>query len=251
MTMNLKPLLRYQLRDYAISCLTFFLVNVAILSFLALALSKGHPTYYSGYSMGCGIFLLVYGIVVPRQVLRLGVQMGVSRRTSFLSLLLTALLAALILTLLGHALITTARQLIPVQKELVVTDLYSVFYLNNQPPTTLDQHGMTLLLNAVGMLACFAGGLFFTTLFWRLSKVGSIIAAISIPALLVGGPWLLYLLQKPLAPVLRLLASFSQALSTQPGTALATFLIATLLFTLVSWCLVRNTNIRSGTLSAK
>lgn len=251
MRMNLKPLLRYQLRDYAISCLSFFLVNVVILSFLALVISRNLPTYYSGYSLGCAIFLLISGLILPRQVLRLGVQMGISRRTSFLSLLLTALLAALALALLGQVLLTTALHLIPDQKELFITDLYSIFYLNNQPPATLDQHGMTMLLNTMGMLACFAGGFFFTTLFWRLGKLGTIIAAIAIPALLVGGPWLLYFLQKPLAPVLRLLASFSQALTTQPGTALAAFLIVTLLFTLVSWCLVRNTNIRSGILSSK
>lgn len=98
MSMNLKPAIRYQLREYLISCLVFWAINALLIGigFLVLSLNLGSGDRsgytYNGYGFACAIFFLVFGLILPRQAIRLCVQMGVSRRTTFLSLFLSALL---------------------------------------------------------------------------------------------------------------------------------------------------------------
>ena len=98
MSMNLKPAIRYQLREYLISCLVFWAINALLIGigFLVLSLNLGSGDRsgytYNGYGFACAIFFLVFGLILPRQAIRLCVQMGVSRRTTFLSLFLSACL---------------------------------------------------------------------------------------------------------------------------------------------------------------
>ena len=59
---------------------------------------------YSWYGFSCTIFFFVFGIVLPRQATRLCVQMGVSRRTAYLSLYLMAAVASLCMAVAGQVL---------------------------------------------------------------------------------------------------------------------------------------------------
>lgn len=89
MSMNLKPAIRYQLREYLVSCLVFWAINALLIGigFLVLSLNLGSGDRsgytYNGYGFACAIFFLVFGLILPRQAIRLCVQMGVSRRQPF------------------------------------------------------------------------------------------------------------------------------------------------------------------------
>ena len=115
MSMNLKPAIRYQLREYLVSCLVFWAINALLIGigFLVLSLNLGSGDRsgytYNGYGFACAIFFLVFGLILPRQAIRLCVQMGVSRRTTFLSLFLSALLPAVCLSLAGELLLSLAQ----------------------------------------------------------------------------------------------------------------------------------------------
>lgn len=84
MSMNLKPAIRYQLREYLVSCLVFWAINALLIGigFLVLSLNLGSGDRsgytYNGYGFACAIFFLVFGLILPRQAIRLCVQMGVS-----------------------------------------------------------------------------------------------------------------------------------------------------------------------------
>ena len=86
MSMNLKPAIRYQLREYLISCLVFWAINALLIGigFLVLSLNLGSGDRsgytYNGYGFACAIFFLVFGLILPRQAIRLCVQMCIRDR---------------------------------------------------------------------------------------------------------------------------------------------------------------------------
>ena len=136
MSMNLKPAIRYQLREYLVSCLVFWAINALLIGigFLVLSLNLGSGDRsgytYNGYGFACAIFFLVFGLILPRQAIRLCVQMGVSRRTTFLSLFLSALLPAVCLSLAGELLLSLAQFAADhTQFQLEFSDLFSMIYL--------------------------------------------------------------------------------------------------------------------------
>ena len=164
MSMNLKPAIRYQLREYLISCLVFWAINALLIGigFLVLSLNLGSGDRsgytYNGYGFACAIFFLVFGLILPRQAIRLCVQMGVSRRTTFLSLFLSALLPAVCLSLAGELLLSLAQFAADhTQFQLEFSDLFSMIYLKQGLPLTFLQHTASILFSAACMLAYFGG----------------------------------------------------------------------------------------------
>lgn len=252
--MNLKPALRYQMREYVVACGVFVLVYTFLIAFFNVILSLSpseDPTVISGYNMACIIFFFVFGIILPRQAVRLCVQMGVSRRTSFLSVFLAGFLGCLILAALGEILLAVSNKVL---NGAAVSSgdysLYSVFYLNGRD-VTLAGHGISVLLTALLCLLLFILGLFLTFLFWRLNKVGCVIGGLAIPAVLIGVPSLLAAFQEPLAPVIRLLRQLTSAFFASPWNAMVLCLGGILILAILGWMLVRRVNIRGGTLSSK
>lgn len=254
--MNLKPAMRYQARDYVVSALIFAGVNLLIVvamvaGLLYFQIKTGTDSIsYNGYTLSCTIFLFIYGLIVPRQVTRLCAQLGVCRRTAFLSLFPPMILAAFVLALLGEGMLGIAREVSAARGgPPLFSDLFALIYLGETGSPTLVQHGLAALFGVTYMLAGFCLGLFLTFLFWRLNKVGCIIAALAIPVVLVGLPALAALFPTLFAPVIRLAARFGRLWVSSPWWAMAFALVLALFFAGISWLLIRRTNIRAGSLS--
>ncbi len=254
--MNLKPAIRYQVRDYVVSSLIFAGVNLLIVvamvaGLLYFQVKTGTDSIsYNGYTLSCTIFLFIYGLIVPRQVTRLCAQLGVCRRTAFLSLFPPMILSAFVLALLGEGMLGVARTVSAARGgPPLFSDLFALIYLGETGSPTLVQHGLAALFGVTYMLAGFCLGLFLTFLFWRLNKVGCIIAALAIPAVLVGLPALAALFPTLFAPVIRLAARFGRLWVSSPWWAMAFALVLALFFAGISWLLIRRTNIRAGSLS--
>lgn len=249
MTMNLKPAFRYSLRDYVSGIAVFLGVNLLLVLFSfvgAISFDSGSEFYYSGYGMGCAIFLLVCGIITPRASLRLCVQMGVSRRTAFLSFLISTLAASLVLAAAGDGLLAAAQHFGTGYSTLHFSDLYQLIYARMDSTLTLSQHMHSILFSTAVMLCCAAVGMFLSILFWRLNKIGCIIAGCSIPVLLIGLPSAVYRFRGPLSSLIDLLESLAEAFLRSPWNAILTFLVVSAVLTLISYLLIRRVNIRSG-----
>lgn len=251
MTMNLKPMLRYQLRDYWISGLIFFLANLGavLLVFISLSVFEGpNHASYSGYSFAGGIFMLVMGVVLPRQSMRLGGQLSISRKTSFAALLISSAVASLGLALAGDILMVVSQKAAWSVNGLVFTDIYALLYAASAESLTLTEHVSSILFGTCFMVVNFALGLFFTFLFWRLGKLGQLVAGFCIPAALIGVPALLGVFKVPLAPVTRQIEKLVIACLDSVWLTMGVFLLAAMVFVLISWFLVRQTNIRGTSL---
>lgn len=114
--------------------------------------------------------------------------------------------------------------------------------------TALDQ-ALAVVFTAFCMLALFSFGLFFTFLFWRLSKVGCIVAALAIPVVLTGVPALFETFAQALSPLTFLLQQVGQFFAASPWGGIVVFLVMTAFFGWIGWMLIRRTNIRGGMLS--
>lgn len=245
--MTRNPSLRCQLREYRTGCLMVLLVNFLLFftfRVLVQVLEGGEATL-NGSAFTYIIFMFVIGIVMPRPFLRLGIQLGVSRRTSFRNSLVSAALAALFLAVCDDLMVLLFQAL--VYPNFQVSHLYALLYTGSTAPLPFPQQILSLLFSACLMFFCWTAGCFFTFLFWRLNTFGCVLAGLAIPVVLTAVPLLLYCCE-PLAPVASLLNAWGSQCLAFPWVAMVSFLVLAALLTLLSWLLVRNVNIRGTAL---
>lgn len=246
MKMNLRPSLRFQLWDMAKCCLGFvatIAVLVAVVPAAAL-LINGRPVEVnvSGYGGMAAICLFVVGIVAPRGYLRLDSQMGVSRATSFTALLITVLTVSLALSLLGELMTAAAQALYRRLPGYTFFDLYQMLYLEGGR-MSLGDRLLSVCLNTALDICCYTGGMFFTLLFWRLSKLWSIVAAVALVLLLNLGISSVALPR--VAWVSDMLRAFADAASASPLPLIVLFIVLSAILALVEWLLLRRAYIRA------
>lgn len=251
--MRLKPAMQCQIRDYLLSFGGFLGVYalcmvVGIWGTLQLQWEIDLQ-FYSWYDGACAGVFLMFGIIMPRQVTRLCVQMGVSRKTAYLGIYLMAGAAALGAALAGRVLMglidTAARNLLGTggQKHLFL-DLFQNMYCGGGPLTALDQV-LSVVMTVIVLCLMFSLGLFFSFLFWRLNKMGCILAVVVIVAV----PTLFQFLVEALPLVPALFRSLGRAFAASPWSGILLLLVGLALLAGIGWFLIRQTNIRGGMLS--
>lgn len=246
MTMNFWPAFRYHFKEHLKSSGIFYGINVCIViaSFFVCFFTGGSMSY-SGYGVACAIFLLVVGIVVPRQDLRLCIQLGVSRRTAFLSGLASVLVNSTLLAAAGELLLGIASRASLANVHLSFADLYQISYLESLLTLNAGQHLIGLLLNLFLMFCLFSIGLLLTFLFWRLNKAWTIVVAVLIPVLVCVIPAFSVRLSLTFPAFNRFLSTLGSWLSASPWHSMLLCILISALFCAVGWLLVRRVNIRA------
>ena len=241
--MNLKPAIRYQLKDYRTAGLVLFLVNAALMSLAVVGLfsiNLDGEFSYTAYGFSAAIFMLVSGILFVRQTVRLCAQMGTGRKTAFLSLFPAAILFALLLSVAGEVLMGGAQMIARNYADVYFNDLYGIIFVGFDSILTPLQHGISALFSTCLMLACYGFGLFCSALFWRLNKIGCVIAGILMGAAFLFG---LPFVSLQFTTEMEMLMNFCFA---SPWNCMGTFLVVFLFFSIIAWFLVRNVHIRAG-----
>ena len=245
MTTPMRASIQYQLRDYRTSGLILFGVNVILILLAILGMFSvgiNGEVSYTAYGFSAAIFMLVCGIVTARQVIRLCAQMGTGRKTAFLSLLPSAVLASLAIAAAGEVLMAAAQAVSIGYPNLYFNDLYGLIYAGFDTTLSVGQHITSALFNTCLMLACYGFGLFCSFLYWKLSKIGCVIAGILMGLFFLGG---LPGLSRMIVVQYPNLAEDFAAFCLQSGwNLMAVFLVIFLVFSFISWLLVRNVNIR-------
>jgi hypothetical protein len=241
MTMKLKPAFRYQFLDFLKGAAVFFLVMVAVTTATLIIAARSHGTMsFSAFGFGSVVFLFVMGIVTIRSNLRLCLQFSVSRRTGFAAALLSTVCIALLLAVAGELLMIAALTAGRGLTNLILWDVYQMIYLGSaEAPMSLGQHLGSALFNTVLSTGACLFGMFFSLMFWRLNKLWTIVAAISIPVVLNVVPWLLYRLGVDLMPLVNWMIA-------APGNFILVGLAVALFFTLIDWLLLRRANIKAA-----
>ncbi len=244
MKMNLRPAFRYQFRSALKSAIIFSLIMLAILAVFSAVTVGGYAesrATFVGYGISAAVFMFVVGIVSIRSDLRLCLQFGVSRRSSFVSEILALLTLSALLSVAGELITGLAQAMVlkAPSEHVFVCDLYQIMYLKNGfAQLSFAQHIMSGLVNTGLLLSLTLIGMFFSLMFWRLSKVWTVLVAISIPILINLVPWLLLKIGFDPAP-------FIAWVLRSPIYYILTCLAIAALFGTTNWLLLRKANIKA------
>ena len=251
MTMYLKPSMKHQLREYLPGIAIILIVDLltmAAINLLAFQADDSSATMVTinGFSTIFVIFLFVYGILNSRNDMRVGIQLGVGRRTTFLASLLSAVVVSLFLAILQELLLIFS-QVLDGFSGANTTDLYVLIFRDGSTVLTVGQHFGSLVFAASFILAAWAVGCFFSFLFWRLNTIGTIIAVTTFIALEIAIPYILTRLYETYAPAKHAMDALSTACQASSWVLTGLFLAVTAVAAILSWLLVRNANIRGTT----
>lgn len=222
---RLNVLLRMQFRELLFAHLIFLAVNIGIILILELVnyLFFSTNSNYTGFCLTAGIYIFVLSVTTIRASMRLGAQMGTSRQTVCLAFALYALCGAVLMAVMGEVLLTAADFVCTSAGTMVISDLYPMLFLHETSliDLTLAKHLQTILFNASVNLLCAALGAALSMLFWRLNKVGQVLAVVALCTLPM---WVPYLLIRTVAYKIDLLPFYR--LLSQPSFLILLFLAA-------------------------
>ena len=243
MKMSFKPAFRYQFMSFLKSAAVFYLIIAVITTaFLIVSVhfAADSSMSFTGNGISSAIFMFVVGIVYIRSDLRLCLQFGVSRRTAFISEILAVLSVSAILAVAGELLTGISQVIVLSNPNSFVGDIYQLIYMDAaRVLPTFGQHILSALINTSMFFCACLIGMFFSLLFWRLSKLWTIVVAIAIPFAINGVPILLVRLGLNLKP-------FVEWVASSPFCFALTSLAIATLAALIDWLLLRRANIKAA-----
>lgn len=241
MNLRIGPSFRFELKNFLLSGGIFVSILLFIMLVLSFIFSNFSPdgVAYNGGIFPFAIWAFVIGVVQPRPCLRLGAQFGVSRRSALLGNLAACVVTALIMAVCCELLALLQAAL---GNGEYFADLYQIIFLGSDSLTIADislgQHLCSILVRMCFMLSLYCLGMFFTSLFWRLSGLWNLVAAVCIVVAVNLVPWLLQEIG-----FLRVLAAW---LPASPWNAVLACVLSAAVLAAVAWLLLRRANIRAA-----
>ena len=243
MKTSFKSAFRYQFLSFLKSAAVFYLIIVVITTaFLIVSVhfAADSSTNFTGNGVSSAIFMFVVGIVYIRSDLRLCLQFGVSRRTAFISEILAVLSVSAVLAVAGELLTAIAQVVVLSNPNSFVGDVYQLIYMDAaRALLTFGQHMFSALINTSMFFCASLIGMFFSLMFWRLSKLWTIVVAIAIPFAINGVPILLVRLGLNFNP-------FMEWVASSPFCFALTCLTIAVPAALIDWLLLRRANIKAA-----
>lgn len=253
-TMNVKPkkMFCYQFTDCLQNMGIFLLVMILVMCFIPVLVSISASTdaqiHFSAYTMASAIFILVYGAVSIREALRLGIQHGRGRQSTFLALFLSMCCVSFLLAFAGQLLSLLGSTLWNGRMGIVYTDFYQLLYLSD-PEGALSfwQYIEAFFCNQTLAWFAFWVGVFFSLVFLRLDKRWRLVVCVGAPVsfcVLLPG----FFTVLPADSVLfRMFRAFGAWFSASPSGWILFFLGASILLVVLDWLLCRRVPITAAT----
>ncbi len=242
--MNLTPALRYQFGVFmkeAAAIMIAFVMFIALSFIFSVTVNTDSDSIsFTGYGFMIAVFMFVMGIVNIRTNLRLCMQFGVSRRTTFLGELLVILSGSLLLSIAVQIFMAIERVLPGNSFRLNASDIYQIIFLRGtNVALTLGDSINSIMLNTSLMLALALFGMFFSLLFWRLSKFWTVAVVVAMVLLVNGVPLVGFRLGLDVSPFFRWMAA-------SPINFVLFWLILAVVFAVVNWLLLRKANVKAA-----
>lgn len=248
MNLNLNPMFRYLISDCLQGMGIFLLVMVLVVGLVPVIITVStvgeNTIYFSAYTMASSIFILVYSIVAIRETLRLGIQHGRGRRSTFLALLLSLCCTSLLLAVAGQLLSFLGSALWSGRWGVFYTDFYQLIYLQ-EPGTilSLKQHAEAFFCNLTLLFAASTVGIFFSPVLFRLNKQWRLVLCIGVPVVFcVVLPGLLSIFPAD-AALFRMAAAFGEWFTAAPTAWMLFFLSLAIFVVGLDWLLCRRITI--------
>ncbi len=246
---NFIPAFKYCFRSMITGVSVFLLIMlvvtaaVAVTANISIRINGDITLMFNAFETAAAIAAFVIGIVSIREDMRLLNQYGIGRRTAFLSEISVAIVIMMIMSVAGILIASLGSSMAVDNKNVMINTLYSFFYpqrVESLPPAIVFLE--TLTWNFMIYLSAFFTGLFISLMFYRLSKIWKVVAAIGLPVLfLVILPTVLVKSLPGLVIYIFSIDSFSD-----PWTGIMIGLGNSIVFGLGSWLLIRRAPIKSA-----
>lgn len=245
--MNIQPAYKYKIKDMLISTIIFYAIMVLILAALitgtlhfTVNVGGNFRSSFTGFGFAAAIFLFISGIVAIREDLRLFMQNGIGRKTTFVIQILIAGTVSLTLALLGELLLKVSQLIAGPTSNLIISDLYYMIFVSfNAARHILIQHLESVVTNLVMFTSAYTVGVFISLLFYRLNKFWTILVAVGAPIFIfVGIPILISRYNFLGKPVL--------LITSHPWLYIAFFIAITIVTSLLNWLLLRRAPVKAA-----
>lgn len=239
--MNIKVATKYRLYDSKKSILVFYTVIVSILVFVLLFSTLTIDSIdvngdLGGMEFASAIFLFVLGLNIFKENFRMFIQNSVSRKTIFTSYIISTLIIGAIMALADNILLLISKNINLVNSNFNSRGLLEMIY--NQQITGVGMLLITILFSFFINIMFISCGFFITTLYYRMNKSLKIIVSICVPALLFV-----------ILPIVDTIVFQGEAffgiskvldiIFSDPLMSMLSCLIAFVIFTILSWFLVK------------
>lgn len=255
--MNIKASYRYQLADQSKSIFAYYIILLGIFLLLFLSMTVTISTddgsivsgQFGGMEMATVIFVFIAGLNSFKENFAMLLQHGISRKTLFVGRILTALSVALVMATIDQVLLLCFRALTMISSDfLSCSSLYEQIYLGEVTGMgSLTNHIASYLFNIFLYLGFMAAGYLITLVFYRLNKAGKVAVGAGVPvSVFIVLPIFDYSVTggKISAAIFKFI-DFAFGISThQPVNAMITCTIAFILFSGLSWLLVRRVDVK-------
>lgn len=253
-TINLRPSFRYRFHDSLRGMGIFFGIMVIITalvtgSYIWTCRHFGGETSsvtFSAYGFAATVALFVSGIACIREDLRVGIQHGISRRTSFVATLLSTVLISLILSVAGELLMAGAQAISANYNNLRIADMYQMMYTDwQQGGLNFVQHLDSVVINFATFLLANMIGMLISLVFYRLNRAWTIIVAVGVPVFVFIVLPILMSIYVPDA-LLRLMASTMEWIMSSPWYLVLFLAVCAVVAAAINWLLIRRAPIKAA-----
>ncbi len=251
--MFIKPILRYQAREYSRPFISFFLVYSFIIGLIVLS-QRLSPQDSSGnvnfVEVGSVILVFVCGIVSFRESFKFLSQNGITRKQFFVARLCSMALLSVVTSLFDLGLVAIGRIILPSAEDISLSKVFDTAY------TPFWNGGNTLIRSAVYFLLLILGHMLFLALgfvigiaYYRMNRIVKIIVSIGVPLLLFYGlpildfVFLNGVIFRTLGNIL--IAAFGFSLPVpNPFIAILSLFGSTIVFFGLAWAMVRRVPVK-------
>lgn len=252
--MKLLPTFKMQFKSSIKSLYIFVGCIIAIILLfgvgLQLLVSDASFEYNFSFENAYSIFIFVSGLAYYRIFLHFSFATSVSRKTTFISMILNIILSSAILCVLNSVYLFIIS-LIEKNVQLFFSDIYNVNITNL---FLAFLYNLVFPLIVCASLGCI--GLFISSLFYRLNKFGKIALAAGIPCFLVIVlPMLVILLTESNSEIAVVLLNFIQkafslttgisATGANPINLICTLTIAGAVFAAIGFFVCKKTQLKT------
>lgn len=193
--MNLRPSFRYNFSSLITAAAVFYaIITVVVLGIYAGVAVIGVPegqegdSFFGGFGIAACIMMFVTGICTVRDSLRLGIQHGTSRRTSFWAMILAFVSVNFLLAIAGEALTAVGQALSAKSEKMYIYDLYQMMFMESFSSIGFTDHVKQAAFSFMLLIFAALCGMFISLMFYRLSKKWTVVVAVGVPVCAVVLP---------------------------------------------------------------
>jgi hypothetical protein len=237
--MKINVSFKYQFSEYKNPVIIYYLTFISLITFIFyLSSDKGNSsTEFNGTGLATAIFLFVMGLNSFKESFLMFLQNSVSRKTVYAGRILSAIALSIGMAFMDQLLMLLGNLIIANNLRLEYRSMVETMYMRSYiTPSQMYLEGF--LFNMVFYLAAFTFGYFITIAYYRMNKALKIIVSVGVPA---GYFILLPIIDYKIfnGKIFKAIGEFLMFALGSPYYAMTTFFILFLIFSNLSWIMLR------------